>query len=248
MEKLAPLWDFPTSEESHAAMGRPGMIPGVPKPGSRAGLWDAAPIPAGSSRDAQPFPSCTGAGCSPGPPQPPHPPRPCSCSSSSTSPSLVQRVGSEGLQIKSGAAQPTWVEGELMLSCGSGSPKGCGAPRTAAPGALRAPSPLLRAFVQCMRADGGRGAAVPPPREGQPSGDGGNCGRCGSVGPSAVWGRGGETEAQRRVGGCRAACPMLGAAGMGVGGGVGVEVGGAPGSPPLPLPSHGILMWVEAEL
>lgn len=163
MEKLAPLWDFPTSEESHAAMGRPGMIPGVPKPGSRAGLWDAAPIPAGSSRDAQPFPSCTGAGCSPGPPQPPHPPRPCSCSSSSTSPSLVQRVGSEGLQIKSGAAQPTWVEGELMLSCGSGSPKGCGAPRTAAPGALRAPSPLLRAFVQCMRADGGRGAAVPPP-------------------------------------------------------------------------------------
>lgn len=163
MEKLAPLWDFPTSEESHAAMGRPGMIPGVPKPGSRAGLWDAAPIPAGSSRDAQPFPSCTGAGCSPGPPQPPHPPGPCSCSSSSTSPSLLQRVGSEGLQIKSGAAQPTWVEGELMLSCGSGSPKGCGAPRTAAPGALRAPSPLLRAFVQCMRADGGRGAAVPPP-------------------------------------------------------------------------------------
>lgn len=116
VEKLAPLWDFPTSEESHAAMGRPGMIPGVPKPGSRAGLWDAAPIPAGSSRDAQPFPSCTGAGCSPGPPQPPHPPGPCSCSSSSTSPSLVQRVGSEGLQIKSGAAQPTWVEGELMLS------------------------------------------------------------------------------------------------------------------------------------
>lgn len=116
VEKLAPLWDFPTSEESHAAMGRPGMIPGVPKPGSRAGLWDAAPILAGSSRDAQPFPSCTGAGCSPGPPQPPHPPGPCSCSSSSTSPSLVQRVGSEGLQIKSGAAQPTWVEGELMLS------------------------------------------------------------------------------------------------------------------------------------
>lgn len=47
VEKLAPLWDFPTSEESHAAMGRPGMIPGVPNPGSRAGLWDAAPIPAG---------------------------------------------------------------------------------------------------------------------------------------------------------------------------------------------------------
>lgn len=75
---------------------------------------------------------------------------------------------------------------------------------------------------RCCGEAGGCCAPPPPssapPREGRPSGDGGNGVDVATARASAGWGQGGETEAQRAVGGCSAACPVLGVWVGGVGG------------------------------